>query len=158
MTNPDITPFLDFRVADRNGALLQKLACIPISSTLSLTFAILRDYNVEKMKVDYNLGEWEQIVLLAVMRCEDNAYGVPIRNEICICTGREPVTGALYTTLDRLEEKGLLRSKLGLPTAERGGRARRYFTVTSQGKRAVVRAQSAYRQLLEGLELFKERS
>jgi DNA-binding PadR family transcriptional regulator len=105
------------------------------------------------MKTETNLGEWEQIVLLAVLRCEANAYGVPIREEIRICTGREPSTGALYTTLDRLEEKGLLKSKLGSPTAERGGRARRFFTVTRQGKAAIIRAQSAYRRLLEGLNI-----
>jgi DNA-binding PadR family transcriptional regulator len=110
------------------------------------------------MKTDLNLGEWEQIVLLAVLRCNGNAYGVPIREEIRICTGREPSTGALYTTLDRLEDKGLLRSKFGEPTAERGGRARRFFTVTARGKAAVVRAQSSYRRLLEGLDLAKELS
>ena len=108
------------------------------------------------MRDDINLGEWEQIVLLAVLRCEGNAYGVPIRDEIRICTGREPTTGALYTTLDRLEEKGLLRSELGAPLAERGGRARRFFTITTKGKAAVVRAQSAYRRLLEGLDLLRE--
>ncbi len=105
------------------------------------------------MKLETNLGEWEQIVLLAVLRCEANAYGVPIREEIQLCTGREPSTGALYTTLDRLEEKGLLKSKLGAPTAERGGRARRFFTVTRQGKTAIIRAQSAYRRLLDGLNI-----
>ncbi|HEY1501073.1 MAG TPA: helix-turn-helix transcriptional regulator [Acidobacteriaceae bacterium] len=110
------------------------------------------------MNVGLNLGEWEQIVLLAVLRCESNAYGVPIRDEISLCTGREPSTGALYTTLDRLEDKGLLRSRMGTPTAERGGRARRFFTVTAQGKAAIVRAQSAYRRLLEGLDLLKEQA
>lgn len=108
------------------------------------------------MKDDLNLGEWEQIVLLAVLRCDGNAYGVPIRDEIRLCTGRESATGALYTTLDRLEVKGLLRSELGAPLAERGGRARRYFTLTAEGKAAVVRAQSAYRRLLDGLDLLKE--
>ncbi len=108
------------------------------------------------MKSNLNLGEWEQIVLLAVLRCERGAYGVPIREEIRLCTGREPATGALYTTLDRLEEKGLLRSKLGSPTAERGGRARRYFTVTAKGEAAVVRAQTAYRRLLDGLDLIRQ--
>lgn len=110
------------------------------------------------MRYGLNLGEWEQIVLLAVLRCGGNAYGVPIRDEIRLCTGREPTTGALYTTLDRLEDKGLLRSRLGAPTAERGGRARRFFTVTPQGKAAVVRAQTAYRRLLEGLNLIGERA
>jgi PadR family transcriptional regulator, regulatory protein PadR len=110
------------------------------------------------MKTDHQLGEWEQIVLLAVLRCEGNAYGVPVRDEIRLCTGREPSAGALYTTLDRLEEKGFLRSKLGAPTAERGGRARRFFSVTASGKGAIVRAQAAYRRLLEGLDLLKEQA
>jgi PadR family transcriptional regulator, regulatory protein PadR len=99
------------------------------------------------------LGEFEQIVLLAVLRLSDKAYGVTIRTEITECTGRNPAPGALYTTLDRLEEKGLLTSRFGDPTPERGGRAKRYFTVNSAGVEAVVHSQRCYRRLLEGLEL-----
>ena len=76
-----------------------------------------------------------------------------IRQEIAACTEREPAPGALYTTLDRLEEKGLVGSKYGDPTPERGGRAKRYFTVTPRGVRAVARAQRAYQRLLKGLAL-----
>lgn len=97
------------------------------------------------------LGEFEQVVLLAVLRLGDGAYGVTIRQEIAECTEREPAPGALYTTLDRLEEKGLVTSTYGDPTPERGGRAKRYFTVTSRGIRAVARAQRAYQRLLKGL-------
>jgi PadR family transcriptional regulator, regulatory protein PadR len=99
------------------------------------------------------LGEFEQVVLLAILRLGDEAYGVTIRREIAACTDREPAPGALYTTLDRLEEKGLVRSTYGDPTPERGGRAKRYFTVTASGVRAVARAQRAYQRLLKGLVL-----
>lgn len=100
-----------------------------------------------------SLGEFEQIVLLAILRLGDAAYGVTIGTEITACTGREPTPGALYTTLDRLEEKGLISSRLGEPTRQRGGRAKRYFTVNARGRAAITRAQQSYRRLLEGCKL-----
>lgn len=100
-----------------------------------------------------SLGEFEQIVLLAILRLDDNAYGVTIRAEIAACTEREPAPGALYTTLDRLQEKGLVTSRLGDPTPQRGGRAKRFFTVTAAGVEAVTQAQRSYRRLLKGLRL-----
>jgi len=99
-------------------------------------------------------GEFEQIVLLAILRLGDNAYGVTIRAEIAACTGRAPAPGALYTTLDRMEEKGLVQSCLGDPTPRRGGRAKRYIVVTRKGRLAVVAAQRSYQNLLRGLRLF----
>ena len=105
------------------------------------------------MKGAPSLGEFEQVVLLAILRLGENAYGVTIAAEITACTGREPGPGALYTTLDRLEEKGLLSSRFGDPTPQRGGRAKRYFTVNAIGLAAITRAQQAYRKLLEGCEL-----
>jgi DNA-binding PadR family transcriptional regulator len=99
------------------------------------------------------LGEFEQIVLLAILRLDDNAYGVTIRAEITACTDREPAPGALYTTLDRLQEKGLVTSRLGDPTPQRGGRAKRFFTVTAAGVAAVTQAQRSYQRLLKGLRL-----
>jgi PadR family transcriptional regulator PadR len=99
------------------------------------------------------LGEFEQIVLLAVMRLGENAYGVTIREEIRICTERDPAPGALYTTLDRLEEKDLLTSRLGDPTPQRGGRAKRFFEVSASGSQAVAQAQRGYQRLLQGLNL-----
>ena len=99
------------------------------------------------------LGEFEQVVLLAILRAGDEAYGVSISREIARCTSREPAPGALYTTLDRLEEKGLVTSRYGDPTAKRGGRAKRYFAVTVEGVRAVTRAQRGFQRLLEGLAL-----
>lgn len=105
------------------------------------------------MPAPVTVGEFEQVVLLAILRLEDDAYGVTIRREIDRCTGRNPAPGALYTTLDRLEEKGLVTSCYGEPTAERGGRAKRFFSVTKTGVRAVARAQRAYQRLLDGVVL-----
>jgi DNA-binding PadR family transcriptional regulator len=99
------------------------------------------------------LGEFEQVVLLAILRLEDDAYGVTLRSEIEKCTGRAPSPGAVYTTLDRLEDKGLIRSRIGEPTAVRGGRPKRFFTVSASGVQALTRAQRGYRRLLEGLTL-----
>ena len=105
------------------------------------------------MQEPATLGEFEQVVLLAILRLEDSAYGVSVRNEIAQCTGREPSPGALYTTLDRLEAKRLVSSRVGEPTPQRGGRAKRYYTVSAQGVAAVTRAQRSYQRLLEGLKL-----
>lgn len=101
-----------------------------------------------------SLGEFEQVILLAILRLDDGAYGVTIRSEIAACTGREPSPGALYTTLDRMEEKGIVRSWLGEATPQRGGRAKRYFALTKAGRAALVNAQRAYQNLLDGIDLF----
>jgi DNA-binding PadR family transcriptional regulator len=87
-----------------------------------------------------NLGELEQVVLLALLRLGGTAHGASIRAEILDRTGRSITPGAIYPTLDRLEARGLLRSRLGEPTPERGGRARRHFTVTAAGLREVREA------------------
>jgi DNA-binding PadR family transcriptional regulator len=105
------------------------------------------------MSTTLALGEFEQVVLLAVLRLAEDAYGVTIRNEIEKCTGREPSPGALYTTLDRLEEKRLVRSRMADPTPQRGGRSKRYIIVTAKGVKAVAHAVRNYQRLLEGLEL-----
>lgn len=99
------------------------------------------------------LGEFEQIVLLAVLRLGEDAYGVPIRAEIEKCTGRDPSLGAVYVTLSRLEAKGYVESALGEPTAQRGGRAKKYFRATQHGISACRRSQAAIRNLLCGLDL-----
>ncbi len=104
-------------------------------------------------KTDRSLGEFEQIVLLAVLRLGDEAYGVTILAEIAVRTGRNPSPGALYTTLHRMEDKGLVTFRDGSPTPERGGRAKRFVQVTREGRDALAGAQSAYRSLLEGLDL-----
>ena len=101
---------------------------------------------------DVYLGELEQIVLLAVMRLGEGAYAVPILEQIEKQTGRRVARGALYTALDRLEAKGCLRSRLGEPLAERGGRARRYFTVTPMAVRALKESRLALMRLWDGIE------
>lgn len=103
-----------------------------------------------------SLGKFEQIVVLAVLRLGDNAYGVTILSEISARTGRNASPGALYTTLHRMEDKGLVTFRDGSPTPERGGRAKRFVTVTRMGRNALASAQAAYRNLLEGLDLLAE--
>ncbi|HEV2646852.1 MAG TPA: helix-turn-helix transcriptional regulator [Acidobacteriaceae bacterium] len=102
---------------------------------------------------DRSLGEFEQIVLLAILRLSDEAYGVTILAEIAARTGRNPTPGALYTTLHRMEAKHLVTFRDGSPTPERGGRAKRFVQVTREGRTALAAAQTAYRSLLEGLNL-----
>ncbi len=99
------------------------------------------------------LGEFEQVVLLATLRLGNDAYGVTIKDEILARTGRNPSPGALYTTLERLEEKGLLSSRIGEATAERGGRAKRYVKVTQKGLGALAKAHQTYSRLIDGLQL-----
>jgi PadR family transcriptional regulator PadR len=101
---------------------------------------------------DIYLGELEQIVLLAVLRLGDDAYAVPILEQIERQTGRKVARGALYTALDRLEAKGCLRSRVGDPLPERGGRARRYFTVTPAAIGALKASRLALMRLWHGLE------
>lgn len=107
------------------------------------------------MSREVNLGEFEQIVLLAILRLGDAAYGTAIRQEIESCAQRTVAAGALYTTLMRLEHKHLLSSTLGDPTPERGGKAKRFYSVTLQGRAAITAAQRAYRSLLHGLALLE---
>jgi PadR family transcriptional regulator len=101
---------------------------------------------------DTYLGEFEQLVLLAILRLQDDAYAIPIRAEIEAKTGRSVARGALYTALDRLEVKRCLRSRMSAPVAERGGRSRRYFTVTPAGIAALRASRRALQQLWQGLD------
>ena len=102
-----------------------------------------------------NLGELEQLLLLAILRLRDDAYGVTIRAELADRAGRNVAPGALYTALDRLEAKGLIASRMSDPTPQRGGRAKRYVTVTTAGVAALTRSVQAYERLLDGLELMR---
>ena len=99
------------------------------------------------------LGEFEHVVLLALLRLEDRAYGVTVRQEIRARTNREVSIGAVYATLDRLQAKGYVKSFRGEPTAERGGRSKRFFRVTASGVTAVNRTQRALQCMTEGLKL-----
>ncbi len=98
------------------------------------------------------LGEFEQLVLLALIRLGDGeGYGLAVRREIEARAGRTAAIGAVYATLDRLEEKGLVSSTLGEPTAERGGRGKRLFRVTAAGQKKLRESQQALAGMLEGL-------
>ena len=110
-------------------------------------------YIVYKMtRIDY-LGEFEYIVLLAVLRLGKKAYGVTVRREIETRTGREVSVGAVYATLDRLEGKGYAYSRAGDPTPERGGRSKRFFEITPKGAAAINRTQCALQSMIKGLDL-----
>jgi PadR family transcriptional regulator PadR len=104
----------------------------------------------EMARGDY-LGEFELMVLLAVIRLENQAYGVTISREIEQRSGREVSLGSVYAALERLEEKGLATSRLGDPTAARGGRAKRFFRATSQGLQSARDTQKALVNLWKGL-------
>ncbi len=99
------------------------------------------------------LGEFEQVVLLAVLRLDDNAYGVTIRNEIETRTGRDAVMGAVYAALARLEQKGFIRGRVSKPEPVRGGRSRKLFRVTGPGTRALQRSMQMVARMAEGLPL-----
>src|SRR5262245_18307952 len=97
-------------------------------------------------------SEFEQIVRLAVLRLGENSYGVPIRHEIETRTGRSLSVGALYSTLERLEQKGYVSSHYGDPTPERGGRSRRYFEIRPLGLRVLRESRDELAAMWEGLE------
>jgi PadR family transcriptional regulator len=97
------------------------------------------------------LGELEQMMLMAILQLEDEAYGLNIRRELDERAGREVTPGALYATLDRLEGKGAVTSSFADPAPGRGGKPRRYMTVTPEGVAALQKARMAWRRLAEGL-------
>lgn len=99
-----------------------------------------------------NLGEFEQVVLLAVLRLGEHAYAIPLREEIEQRTGQSVARGALYTALERLEGKHCLRSRMSDPLPERGGRSRRYFAVTATGMAAIRASRSNLLKMWQGLE------
>jgi DNA-binding PadR family transcriptional regulator len=98
-----------------------------------------------------SLGEFEHLILLAVYRLGADAYGVPVIREVEERTGRSVTQAAAYLTLRRLEEKGLIKSRLGKPTAERGGRAKRYFVITTDGTAQLRESRSALAKMWEGI-------
>jgi len=98
-----------------------------------------------------SLGHFELLVLLAVLREGDEAYGVPIADAIAQSTGKAVILASVYNTLERLEEKGFVRSTMGPPTAQRGGRAKRFFSITSAGLREVRAAKKALTVLWRGV-------
>lgn len=98
------------------------------------------------------LGEFEVLVIMAVLHGGEDAYGSSIRDDIEARTGRDVSRGAVYITLDRLEEKGFLTSEMGGATAERGGRTKRLFQATPAGVEAVRHAMNVMARMADGLE------
>lgn len=99
------------------------------------------------------LGEFEQMILLAVMKLGSNAYGKTIRSLLAELLSREVTVGALYATLERLENKGMVSGTMGEPTNERGGRAKKYFEVTAKGQHALKRSKDALTLMWQDLSL-----
>ena len=97
------------------------------------------------------LGEFEQLLLLAIVRLKDNAYGVSIRREIEFRTGRDVAIGALYTALNRLETKGFVTSIMSKPTNERGGRSKRHFRIKPAGVTALQQSRERLARMWQGV-------
>jgi len=98
-----------------------------------------------------SLGEFEQLLLLALLRLGDSAHGVALRRAIEERTGREVSAGAVYTALERLEARGLVRSDWGDPTAERGGKRKKLYRIEALGARVLSRSYTAVQQMARGL-------
>ena len=97
------------------------------------------------------IGDFEQLILLALLRLGPDAYGVSIRREIEARTSRTISSGALYTALSRLEARGFVSSSLGEPTPQRGGKRKRYYSLRPAGQDALARAYDSLRQMASGL-------
>jgi PadR family transcriptional regulator, regulatory protein PadR len=106
---------------------------------------------IEEMRKRTYLGEFELMVLLALIQVGDDAYGVPISRELAKHRGREVALGSVYAALERMEKKGLVSSTLGDPTPERGGRAKRYFRATRAGLRQARETRLVLTGLWRGL-------
>jgi len=98
------------------------------------------------------MGEFEQVVLLAILQRGNDAYGMELRDEIAARTGRDVSIGALYRTLARLEGKGYVSHTMGEPQAQRGGRAKKYFRVERAGEETLERTFVTLQQMWRGLE------
>jgi PadR family transcriptional regulator len=98
------------------------------------------------------VGEFEQIVMLSLFRIGKDAYGVSIWREIVDRTGRDVSLGAVYKTLERLEDKGLVGSRQGAPTPERGGRRKKHYRLLAAGHRALTQSLAALRSMTDGLD------
>lgn len=110
------------------------------------------------MRKSKNLGEFEILVLAALVRLGTDAYGVSIRREIEERAGRSVSVGALYSTLSRLEEKGYVASRMGEATAARGGRAKRYYSIRGEGQAQLEKSAAALGKMLSGLGPWPELS
>ncbi len=103
-----------------------------------------------------HLGAFEQLVMLAVLRLGNEAYGMTVRRELEATARRRVTIGSVYGTLERLEEKGLMTSWRGDPDPVRGGRSRRYFRVAREGERALAEARDRMGRMWEGVDVATE--
>jgi PadR family transcriptional regulator, regulatory protein PadR len=117
------------------------------TSHLSFLKSYSLSAKIEQIMKRYYLGEFEEVVLLTVAVLEENAYGVTITHEIIEQTGRDVRLNQVHSALQRLEDKGMVRSKMGNATEERGGRRKRLFTTTALGKRVLTDIQQVRQHL-----------
>lgn len=124
--------------------------CGVISDSLNLAEVSKADTQ-KPMNSKTHLGEFEIYVLSAVLRCGDNAYGMLIRREIEKTTGRKVSIGAVHATLVRLENKGFLSSEMGGATSKRGGRAKRFYSISLEGRERLEQSVSALLRITNGV-------
>jgi PadR family transcriptional regulator PadR len=125
---------------------------VPVGQLIRLDVADTNYYTAVVMKPTRLLGGFENLLLLVILRLDDRAYGVAIRQMLMDEAEKDVAIGAIYTGLDRLEQKGFVESWTGEPTPERGGRAKKFYRVTAPGKKALHETNSAIRRLSSGLE------
>lgn len=98
-----------------------------------------------------HLGEFEQLLLFALLRLGDDAYGVTVRQEIAHRTGRDIAAGAIYTALERLEARGYVHSWMGEPTPQRGGKRKKYYQLLPEGAKALSRSYENLQSMARGV-------
>ena len=130
--------------ARKYSSLLQKKR-LPSSCFISIK---------EEMRPAGFLNDAELMTLLAILRLGEEAYGVPLCGELTSITGKPAAIASVYKTLERLEERGLISSRMGEPSAERGGRAKRFVRVTSQGLRAIDTTRTLLSKLWQDVPTF----
>lgn len=134
------------------GAALRSLVSVVKSGVYGVRSLV---YNVSYMKpfpFGAILGEFEQLVLLALLRLGNGAFGAAIHREIVARTGRDLPTSAVYVTLDRLEAKRMVVAYIGTPTAQRGGRRRKHYLLDTAGQRALARAYRTFAMMTVGIQ------
>ena len=125
---------------------------------LAINLYIVDISGIMKRHSDINLGEFEQLILLSMIRLGPDAYGASVQAEIENRGGREVSISAVYTTLDRLESKGLVRSRIGEPTPERGGKRKKHYEITPAGTRALRDAYELLKRMTKGIEARLEKA
>lgn len=133
--------------------ILQNKIYLHYTNILYIVDYIETQHGVTPLDKEKYLGEFEQVILLAIMRLGSDAYGKTIRELLAELLNRDVTVGALYATLERLETKGMVSGTMGEPTKERGGRAKKYFEVTAKGHHALKRSKEALTLMWQDLSL-----